>query len=130
MKTHQDQVVEKAKSKMNLREQDPSIQRTLTDLVPNRSLAPTVAPNIRLGPTLGRTVEVNDRKKMDLGRAFRMLEIRCSQNGVRRDFNKQRFHERPGMRRKRLKSERWRARFKTNFKQVIRRVDEMRRKGW
>ncbi|KAI9671117.1 MAG: hypothetical protein M1831_005203 [Alyxoria varia] len=130
MKLNEDDIIEDAKRTHNLKERDPSIQKSLTDLVPNRSLPATVAPNIRLGPTLGRTIEVNDKRRMDLGRAFRMLEVKCSQNSVRRDFNKQRFHERPGLKRKRLKSERWRARFKTNFKQVIRRVEEMRRKGW
>jgi hypothetical protein len=53
-----------------------------------------------------------------------------ARNSVRRDFNKQKFHERPGLKRKRLKSERWRARFKTEFAATCKRVTELTRKGW
>lgn len=51
-------------------------------------------------------------------------------NRVKYDFNKQRFHERPGLKRKRLASERWRARFKKGFSHVTARVSELTRKGW
>jgi len=67
---------------------------------------------------------------MDLARAFRSLEIKCAVNNVKRDFNTTRFHERPGMKRKRLKQVRWRARFKAGFQAIVRRVEDMRRKGW
>lgn len=59
-----------------------------------------------------------------------MLGSLMSRNRVRADFQKQRYHERAGLKRKRLKSERWRARFKVGFYEVTRRVTELTRKGW
>lgn len=85
---------------------------------------------IRSRPSVGRTVEVNREKGMDFGTALRNLEIQCAVNRVRQDLQRQRFHERPGMKRKRLKSERWRRLFRESFKATVGRVKEMRRKGW
>lgn len=85
---------------------------------------------MKLGPTVGRTITVNPARNMDVGRAFRQLEILCGRNNVRRDSMRQRFHERPGMKRKRLKSERWRKNFKDNFKGVVAMVQKMRKQGW
>lgn len=85
---------------------------------------------IKSRPSLGRTVEVLPDRGMDLGKALKSLEINCAVNCVRKDANKQRFHERPGLKRKRLKSERWRRRFKIGFKEVVAKVKSMRRKGW
>ncbi|KAF2164346.1 hypothetical protein M409DRAFT_25225 [Zasmidium cellare ATCC 36951] len=88
------------------------------------------SPPMKLGPTVGRTVNVNTARGMDVGRAFRQLEILCARNQVRKDFMKQRFHERPGLKRKRLKSERWRKNFKANFKETVALVQKMRKQGW
>lgn len=85
---------------------------------------------MRLGPTVGRTVNVNTARGMDVGRAFRQLEMLCARNNVRKDSMRQRFHERPGLKRKRLKSERWRRNFKANFKGVVALVQKMRKQGW
>lgn len=90
----------------------------------------TSPPPFRIGPSLGRTVLVKPEANMDLARAFRSLDMKCNANSIKRDFNKQRFHERGGTKRKRLASERWRRRFKEAFKATIRRVQDMRRKGW
>ncbi|KAK4628808.1 hypothetical protein CLAFUW4_07968 [Fulvia fulva] len=87
-------------------------------------------PPLKLGPTLGRTVEVNAARGMDVGKAFRSLETLCGRNSVKRDFQMQRFHERPGMKRKRLKSVRWRRHFKKNFKATVVLVQKMTRQGW
>lgn len=87
-------------------------------------------PPFRLGPTLGRTVSVDASKNIDVARAFTLVNVRCASNKVRQDARSQLFYERPGTRRKRLLSERWRRRFKENFKATVRRVEEMRRKGW
>ena len=67
---------------------------------------------------------------MDLGRGLIYLNSICSQNKVKSDFNRQRFHERPGLKRKRLKSERWRKRFMLGFKGMVYKVQDMKRKGW
>ncbi|KAK5105766.1 hypothetical protein LTR62_002166 [Meristemomyces frigidus] len=85
---------------------------------------------IKLGPSVGRTVVVDPTRGMDVGRAFRNLEMACARNSVRKDFNRQRFHERPGLKRKRLRQERWRKRFKENFKGTIGLVMRMRAQGW
>jgi ribosomal protein S21 len=90
----------------------------------------TEPPKMRMNPSLGRTVDVDADRNMDLARAFQTLNIKCSINRVKQDFNKQRFHERPGLKRKRLATERWRKRFKESFRATVRRVQDMRRKGW
>ena len=90
---------------------------------------PPPAP-VRLDAFIGRSEEVNPLKGVDLARALRKLEIKCAYNKVKQDFNKQRFHERPGLKRKRLKSQRWRKRFKEGFKAVVAKVQDMRMRGW
>jgi small subunit ribosomal protein MRP21 len=90
----------------------------------------STGPTLALSPTIGRKVYINKEKGFDVARAFRSMEIMVARNGVRRDFNKQRFHERGGTKRKRLKGERWRRNFKEGFRAVVRRVLRMRRQGW
>jgi small subunit ribosomal protein MRP21 len=85
---------------------------------------------MKLGPTLGRTVYVDNQRGMDVARAFRMMDIQCNRNAVRKDFSRQRFHERGGTKRKRLHSERWRKRFKLGFQAAVKRVLKMRKQGW
>lgn len=85
---------------------------------------------VRSRPSVGRTIEVVPEQGVDFGRALRGLDIACAVNRVRQDLSRQRFHERPGMKRKRLKSERWRKMFKESFRATVMRVKEMRRKGW
>ena len=85
---------------------------------------------IRSRPTIGRTIEVNQEGGQHVAGALRRLEILCAVNKIRNDQYRQRFHERPGLKRKRLKSERWRKLFKGSFRMTVARVQEMRRKGW
>lgn len=85
---------------------------------------------VRSRPSVGRTIEVVPEKGVDFGRALRNLGVSCSVNKVKQDLARQRFHERPGMKKKRLKSERWRKMFKQSFQATVMRVKEMRRKGW
>lgn len=104
-------------------------------LDPQNNLAPSLPPkldkpSLKLGPSVGRTIAVDGSKGMDVGRAFRSLEMACARNAVRRDFQRQRFHERPGLKRKRLHSERWRRRFKEGFRGVVRMVNRMKKQGW
>ena len=84
----------------------------------------------RLNATYGRTVVLDKAKGRDIVRGIGMLGSLIARNKVRRDFQKQRFHERAGLKRKRLKSERWRARFQVGFRDVTARVSELTRKGW
>ncbi|KAK7958565.1 hypothetical protein PG996_010002 [Apiospora saccharicola] len=85
-------------------------------------------PVVRCVARTGRTMYVS--KGADVGRAFKMLEMQCQSNRVRADFQKQRYHERNGMKRKRLVSERWQRKFKGGFKATCKRVSELRRQGW
>ncbi|KAI1386090.1 uncharacterized protein F4822DRAFT_305192 [Hypoxylon trugodes] len=87
-----------------------------------------VRPPLRLVPRTGRTVHV--RNNVDVARSFKLLSIQVNQNRVRQDFSLQKFHERPGLKRKRLKSARWRARFKKGFKACVTRVRELTKQGW
>lgn len=111
--------------------QDFASDLDLTDIQPNRSrtVAPT-APraHLRLVPRTGRTVHVGNN--VDVARSFKLLAVQVGQNKLRRDFNQQRFHERPGKKRKRLRSERWQARFRKGFKATISRVRELTAQGW
>jgi hypothetical protein len=83
---------------------------------------------LKLNPSTGRSVALN--AGIDVGRGFRLLEQSCARNKVRSDANKQRFHERGGLKRKRLRRERWRKRFLEGFKATIKRVRQLTKQGW
>ena len=93
----------------------------------NEKVIPRNTATIKSRPSLGRTVEVTER---GVAVALQQLEAECRRNNLRVDQKRQRFHERPGMKRKRLKSERWRKRFKIAFKATVQKVQDMRKKGW
>ncbi|KAL8682503.1 MAG: hypothetical protein Q9186_001450 [Xanthomendoza sp. 1 TL-2023] len=99
------------------------------DMIPIQEATRAVA-TIKSRPSLGRTVEVMPERGLDLGRALRSLDINCNANNVKADAISQRFHERPGLKRKRLHSVRWRRNFKIGFRGVVEKVKAMRRKGW
>jgi small subunit ribosomal protein MRP21 len=61
---------------------------------------------------------------------LRTLEVLCARNRIKQDFNRQKFHERPGLKRKRLATERWRKDFKQRFRGVVGRVGDLRVQGW
>jgi len=65
-----------------------------------------------------------------VGRAFSLLGRYCSFNKVKTDWVTQRFHERPGLKRKRLKRVRWRRRFMDGFKAAVTKVKELKKQGW
>jgi small subunit ribosomal protein MRP21 len=114
-----------------------------TDMLdPNLSNKPSESANLatqqkemfanypRLNPTYGRMVELDASRGRDLVRGIGMLGSLMARNRIKHEQAKQRFHERGGLKRKRLASERWRARFKTGFRDVTRRVSELTSKGW
>jgi small subunit ribosomal protein MRP21 len=93
-------------------------------MIPSRSTqfdpAPSIVdtlPPLKLNSSTGRHVKVDPDRKMDVGRAFRSLEILCARNSVKRDFM-------------RLKSERWRKNFKAGFKETVKLVMKMKKQGW
>lgn len=85
-------------------------------------------PELRLRPSTGRTVHV--KGKQDVASALRRLEREVANNAVRRDAREQRFYERPALKRKREKRERWRARFKDGFYACLTRARELKAQGW
>jgi small subunit ribosomal protein MRP21 len=86
--------------------------------------------NIRLTAATGRTLDVDDSSPTDLAFRLRQLEILVARNQVRNDVYRQKFHERGGLKRKRLASQRWRKRFRVGFMKAVTRVQQLRRQGW
>lgn len=110
---------------------DPSLQQSRTaQWVKPKNIKPRAVRTIESSPSVGRTVELNPKRGVDLARALRKLRFECTSNNVVKDQLKQRYHERPGMKRKRLKRERWRVRFNQGFRAMVQKVLAMRRKGW
>ena len=87
---------------------------------------------LRLKPTLGRSVEVDDGRGFDLTRAFVQLEARINNRGnsVRKDERNQKFHVRRGQALKIKRRERWRVLFKEGFLGECNTVRRMIRQGW
>ncbi|KAI9728089.1 MAG: hypothetical protein M1834_007805 [Cirrosporium novae-zelandiae] len=88
------------------------------------------ALSLRLGPNLGRSIDVDPRRGTDVGAALRRMSSLVTRNRVPHDFRAQKFHERQGMRRKRLRRTRWKRQFKQSFVAVVQQVEAMRRMGW
>ena len=68
--------------------------------------AETFANYPHLNPTYGRAVELDPSRGRDIVRGLGMLGSLMARNKVKNDVMKQRFHERGGLKRKRLNSER------------------------
>jgi small subunit ribosomal protein MRP21 len=85
-------------------------------------------PELRLRPSRGRTVHV--KGQVDVARAFRLLDKTVAQNAIKREARQQKSHERPALKRKRQKRERWQVRFKTGMRATIGRVMELKAQGW
>ncbi|AEO61051.1 hypothetical protein MYCTH_2310836 [Thermothelomyces thermophilus ATCC 42464] len=85
-------------------------------------------PELRLRPSTGRTIQI--KGNVDLARGFRLLHRAVSQNKIKAHVRLTRFHERPALKRKRLKRERWQERFRQGFRATINRVMELKAQGW
>ena len=89
-----------------------------------------VSAPVRLDAYIGRSEPVDpNRSSKTLGRALALLSIRLNENKVKQTERYQRFHERKGIKKKRLRSERWRRRFKEGFKGMVAKVKRMRAQG-
>lgn len=93
-------------------------------------LKPRAVRTIHSRPSVGRTIELDPGRGVDLARGLQRLQAQLNVNKVRSDQQRQRFHERPGLKRKRLKGERWRKRFKQGFIAIVEKVQQMRKQGW
>ncbi|KAK1752357.1 hypothetical protein QBC47DRAFT_390335 [Echria macrotheca] len=84
-------------------------------------------PALRLVPQTGRTINVS---RGDPAHALRVLDGLVKRNAVRRELALQRFHERPALKRKRQKRERWRKRFGEGVRAAIARTLSLKQQGW
>ncbi|KAK6521936.1 hypothetical protein TWF281_002511 [Arthrobotrys megalospora] len=110
----------------------PSMDWTTNSPIPTDAGIPSIPPSYhsklppRLSSTAGRSVAVRGG---DVAGALMQLRRVCNENQIARDANAQRFYERPGMKKKRLRRERFRRRFKESFKRMVSTVLEMKRQG-
>ncbi|KAG1756809.1 uncharacterized protein EDB91DRAFT_36987 [Suillus paluster] len=65
----------------------------------------------------------------DLGEAFRRLQTRLRRNRVTQEVSRQRRHEKKGVKRRRLSSERWRRMFANEVRKKVQLVSTIRRRG-
>jgi small subunit ribosomal protein MRP21 len=117
-----DRMAYSAMPKMEVAEMMKDISKDI-----NNAPLPARTP-MRLTPSTGRTVYITPQ--IDVGKGFRLMEQLVARNKIRATFNYQRFHERPGLKRKRLHSLRWRKRFMAGFKAAVNRVKQLKKQGW
>ena len=115
------------------RMQNPPSQNRPESAVDMMSAITTMLPKpekipVRLSPSTGRSVAIQGN--VDVARGFRLMERTCSQNNVKRDSMNQRYHERRGQKKKRMRGVRWRAKFMEGFKATVSRVKKLRKQGW
>ena len=95
---------------------------------------PTTLPKVRTAAVAGRTVFVKGYRSATTANtgaaAVGVLERLVKTQGLRSKTHYQKFHERRGMKKKRLRSQRWRVRFKDGFRATVQRVMELKRQGW
>lgn len=91
---------------------------------------PSRKVELKLGPTLGRQIQVEPERGTDLGAALRRLQATISQNSVRHDAHEQKFHVRKGMVRKQKKMLRWKKLFKFSFQGTVKKIQRMQAQGW
>ncbi|CAA7271721.1 unnamed protein product [Cyclocybe aegerita] len=73
----------------------------------------------------GRTVEVTK----DLGMAYKQLDSILSRNQVRQTLRLTERHEKKGVKRRRLRSERWRKQFANEVRKKVQLVMKIRDRG-
>lgn len=106
----------------------PGLESEMMSIINSTMLPKTEKIPIRLSPSIGKTIKVQGN--IDVARGFKLMEQSCTRNGVRRDAQYQKFHERRGMKKKRLLRVRWRKRFMAGFKATVGRVKKLKKQGW
>lgn len=101
----------------------------------NVSKDPINQPRVRSAAVTGRSVFLEGAGWMtgtahSPEHAFTMLRRLMNESKIKGLWHRQRFHERPGLKRKRLRMERWRTRFKKGFQATATRVNELKKQGW
>ncbi|PFH63147.1 hypothetical protein XA68_17256 [Ophiocordyceps unilateralis] len=92
-------------------------------------------PRVHTKAVTGRTIFVVPKRSgpntaPSIGAAFRLMNRLVRDQKLRAKFRSQRVHLRPGLKKKKLKSERYRTRFKDGFKAATSRVLELKKQGW
>ncbi len=117
-------------NRMNFGPLAPIGKNTSKDIMDGVTAIPKAARKpILLNPSTGRSVTIGSTG-IDVAKGFRLMEMSCARNKVKNDFMRQRFHERGGLKRKRLRRERWRVRFLDGFKSTVARVKQLKNQGW
>lgn len=114
-------------SKMRLPGGNSNQDSLLSEVASNNIYRPPKIA-LRLTPSTGR--QVNIGAGIDVARGFKMLEMSCARNKIKADSRNQMYHERGGLKRKRLRRTRWRRNFMEGFRATIDRVQDLRRQGW
>lgn len=103
-----------------------------TDLFMAKAYGKGIGEDLRPTPrkrvSSGRTVQI--RPHRDVLRCFKLLGNNVRSNNIKALEIRQRFHERPGLKRKRLRSERWKETFRQGFQSAIKRVQTLKKMGW
>lgn len=85
---------------------------------------------LKLGPTLGRRVQVEPERGVDLASAIRNLGSTVAANKIRQQARDQKFHTRKGAVRKEERRRRWRTLFRFSFQQTVKKIQRMQAQGW
>ncbi|KAJ5172538.1 hypothetical protein N7492_005131 [Penicillium capsulatum] len=85
---------------------------------------------LKLGPTLGRQVQVEPERGLDLASAIRSLGATVSTNKIRQQARDQKFHMRKGAVRKEQRRQRWRKLFRFSFQETVKKIQRMQAQGW
>ena len=96
--------------------------------VARAALGPHGRPFFRRKPETGKMIAV--RGTLDLGGAMAVLGAQVAQNKLRETVRFQLEHERPGKKRKRLRSDRWKKCFSEGFKAAVLRANQLSKMGW
>lgn len=96
---------------------------------------PLTRPRVRSAASTGRTIFIRAAQPggntaPTIQGALAMLGRLVKNQHIKTKYYSQKAHERPGLKRKRLRSERWRERFKGGFCAAYARVHELRKQGW
>jgi len=83
-----------------------------------------------LSPRTGRTFDVTRPSQSELTTRMNQVTMVCMANKVAQMERRGKFHERPGIKRKRVRRERWRAKFAKRFGAICGRVKWLSSQGW
>ncbi|KAL2834256.1 hypothetical protein BDW59DRAFT_137602 [Aspergillus cavernicola] len=85
---------------------------------------------LKLGPTLGRQVNVEPERGVDLSTALRRLNTVTVIDSIKVQSLKQKYHIRRGQAKKSSRIRRWRHLFRYSFSHTVSKIRRMRTQGW